>query len=174
MTPSAKEVDPRHFREVMGQFASGVTVITTLHDGEIRGMTANAFMSGSLEPPLCVISVAKRARTHVCLQETRRFVVNILAHDQSEVAIHFSGRPSPKAMIEIGRIDGIPMLQNVCAHLAADIVAEHDCGDHTLFIGHLFHMDADASRDPLVYHEGRFGTLVHTKQDQLVPAPEFW
>jgi flavin reductase (DIM6/NTAB) family NADH-FMN oxidoreductase RutF len=168
------EIDPREFRRVMGQFASGVTVITTIHDGEVRGMTANAFMSGSLEPPLCVVSVAKRARMHRLVQETGRFVVNVLAHHQSEVAIHFSGRPNPKAIIELGWIDGLPMLRDALAHMAANIVAEHECGDHTLFVGHLFHIDAGKFGQPLLYHQSRFASLLHTKQDQVITVPEFW
>lgn len=168
------EIDPREFRRVMSQFASGVTVITTIHDGEIRGMTANAFMSGSLEPPLCVVSIAKRARMHGLVHESRRFVVNVLAHDQSDVAIHFAGRQSPNAVIELGWIDGLPMLRDALAHMAADIVAEHECGDHTLFVGQLFHIDAAKFGQPLLYHQSRFATLLHTKQDQVITVPEFW
>ena len=69
-------VDHMLFRRVMGSFATGVTVITTEARGEVRGMTANAFMSGSLEPPLCVISVAKRARIHPLLVEAGHFGVS--------------------------------------------------------------------------------------------------
>ncbi len=167
-------IDPLEFRRVMGQFATGVTVISTIHDGEMRGMTANAFMSGSLEPPLCVVSIAKRARIHAVIGESRRFVVNVLAHHQSEVAIHFSGRPSSKAIVELGWIHGLPMLRDALAHMAADIVAEHECGDHTLFIGQLFHIDAGKFGQPLLYHQSRFASLLHSKQDQAIMVPEFW
>lgn len=167
-------IDPLEFRRVMGQFATGVTVISAIHAGEMRGMTANAFMSGSLEPPLCVVSIAKRARMHGLISETRRFVVNVLAHHQSEVAIHFSGRPSPRAIIDLGWIHGLPMLRDALAHLAAEIVAEHECGDHTLFIGRLFHIDAGKFGQPLLYHQSRFASLLHSKQDQAITVPEFW
>ena len=73
------EIDPAHFRRVMGRFASGVTVITAEVNSEIRGMTANAFMSGSLTPPLCIVSIAKRARMHPHLTTAGKFAVNILA-----------------------------------------------------------------------------------------------
>ena len=66
------EIDPRLFRRVMGRFASGVTVITAGHGDDVRGMTANAFMSASLDPPLCVVSIAKRARLHAHLAEAER------------------------------------------------------------------------------------------------------
>lgn len=167
-------IDSGEFRRVMGQFVTGVTVVTTVHDGEIRGMTANAFMSGSLDPPLCVVSIAKRAHMHELAKKAGRFVVNVLAHDQDDLAIHFAGRPRGDATIELRWIDGLPALRDALAHMAADIVAEHDCGDHTLFVGHLFHLDATENGRPLVYHQSRFGGLLHTRQDQVIPVPEFW
>jgi flavin reductase (DIM6/NTAB) family NADH-FMN oxidoreductase RutF len=168
------EIDPVQFRKVMGQFATGVTVVTTLGGGKVHGMTANAFMSGSLEPPLCVISVAKRARMHKHLGASGRFVVNVLAHDQAHLAVHFSGRADPRLRVEMGWIDGLPMLSGALAHLAADVVDTQACGDHTLFIGQLFFLDAARARTPLLYHESRFASLVHRKDDDQVPAPEFW
>jgi flavin reductase (DIM6/NTAB) family NADH-FMN oxidoreductase RutF len=79
----------------MSRFATGVTVITVREGDHVRGMTANAFMSGSLEPPLLVVSVAKRARMHACLLAAERFGVNILAEKQEEVSEHFAGRLNP-------------------------------------------------------------------------------
>src|SRR5579871_3442638 len=87
------EIDPAHFRRVMGRFATGVTVITATVAGETRGMTANAFMSGSLDPPLCVVSVGKKARMHGFLLESGHFGVNILARGQEALIGHFAGRP---------------------------------------------------------------------------------
>ena len=81
------------FRRVMASFVTGVTVVTTQVRDEIRGMTANAFMSGSLDPPLCVISVALKARMHAFLVEAGHFGVNILARGQEPLIGHFSGRP---------------------------------------------------------------------------------
>jgi flavin reductase len=168
------EIRAGQFRRVIGQFATGVTVVTTVHDGEMHGMTANAFMSGSLEPPLCVVSIARRAQMHGHLLRAGRFAVNVLAHDQADVAFHFAGSPDSRALIEMEWVNGLPLLRDACAHLAAETVTTHDCGDHTLFVGHLFHMDASNARAPLLYHESRFGTLIHRKDDQGVPGPEFW
>jgi flavin reductase (DIM6/NTAB) family NADH-FMN oxidoreductase RutF len=169
-----KGIDAVQFRKVMGQFATGVTVVTTARDGETRGMTANAFMAGSLDPPFCLVSVAKRANMHGHLTAAARFAVNVLAHDQSELALHFAGNPNPRAMIEMDWVNGLPVLRGACAHMAANVVATHDCGDHTLFVGHLFHMDTSNARAPLLYHESRFGSLVHRKEDQFFSGPEFW
>ena len=104
------EIDPPHFRKVMGRFATGVTVITASTGGESHGMTANAFMSGSLDPPLCVVSVAKRAHMHAYLDEARRFAVNILAESQADHANHFAGRLIPGLEPRFVEIDGIPTL----------------------------------------------------------------
>src|ERR1700678_2031463 len=86
--------DTELFRKTMGGFATGVTVITVDATGGPHGMTANAFMSGSLAPPLCVVSVAKRANTHGMIVAARRFGVNILGQEQRDLALYFSGKKS--------------------------------------------------------------------------------
>jgi len=168
----AHEIDPTHFRKVMGRFATGVTVITVRSDGEAHGMTANAFMSGSLDPPLCVISVAKRAHMHKHLAGAERFAVNVLATGQADFATHFAGRPVPGLNIRFGDMDGVPVLADASAHITANIVARHDCGDHTILIGHITMMQAD-ERPPLLYHDGRYAALVPTHGPET-PLPEFW
>jgi flavin reductase (DIM6/NTAB) family NADH-FMN oxidoreductase RutF len=166
------EIDPAEFRRVMGRFASGVTVITAEVHGETRGMTANAFMSGSLAPPLCIVSVAKRAHMHGHLREAGRFAVNILAAGQGDHATHFAGRPNPGIDVAITRVGGIPTLGESCAWMTAEIAATHDCGDHTIFIGHIQKMAAN-DRPPLLYHAGRYAGLVPIGEPN--PAmPEFW
>src|SRR5580693_10682216 len=92
-SPAESGVNHELFRRVMASFVTGVTVITTQVRGELRGMTANAFMSGSLEPPLCVVSVGKKARMHAFLLESGHFGVNILARGQETLIGHFAGRP---------------------------------------------------------------------------------
>ncbi len=168
----AHEIDPRHFRKVMGRFATGVTVITATAHGETRGMTANAFMSGSLEPPLCVVSVTKRAHMHDHLIAAGRFVVNILAVGQEDFANHYSGHPLPGLDPSFEPVAGVLALPMASAWITAEVVAEHDCGDHTIFIGHIRFMAAD-ERPPLVYHAGRYASLVPTR-DAVAPVPEFW
>ena len=109
------------FRRVMGSFATGVTVITTEARGEVRGMTANAFMSGSLEPPLCLVSVGKRARLHPLLIEAGHFGVSILAKDQEKLSTHFAGGPVadiPPQFVYIGRT---PVLANVSAIIDSEL-----------------------------------------------------
>lgn len=165
-------IDPPHFRRVMGRFATGVTVITASADGETRGMTANAFMSGSLHPPLLIVSIAKRAHMHAHIQAAGAFGVNILAAGQEEIANHFAGRPDPQLNVEFAIVGGIPTLKAAAAAMTAGISALHDCGDHTLVIGHIRSMTAD-DRPPLLYHAGRFAALLPIREEMPV-MPAFW
>jgi flavin reductase (DIM6/NTAB) family NADH-FMN oxidoreductase RutF len=167
------EVDPVLFRHVMSRFATGVTVITAEHQGETRGMTANAFMSGSLEPPLCVVSIAKRAHMHAAMLAARHFGVNILAEDQMEVSEHFAGRLNPRLAVGFDMMGPAPVLAVASARVAAEIAAHHDCGDHTIFIGHILKLDS-SDRPPLLYHAGRYHGLDAGRGHPGVGAPEFW
>jgi flavin reductase (DIM6/NTAB) family NADH-FMN oxidoreductase RutF len=165
-------LDPVHFRRVMGRFATGVTIIVADIAGDTRGMTANAFMSGSLEPPLCVVSIAKRAHMHGHLAAAARFSVNILAAGQENLATHFAGRPVPGLSVAFDEIDGIPAIGGAAATIAAEVTAEHDCGDHTIFIGRIISMTAH-DRPPLVFHASRFAALVPLREE-APSLPEFW
>ena len=116
----------------MGRFATGVTIITAEADGGVRGMTANAFMSGSLTPPLCIISVSRKARLHGTLSGIGGvFGVSMLAQGQEVISRHFAGQGPTEPDLLFEHMQGVPVLANVCAALAAEIEARHDCGDHT-------------------------------------------
>lgn len=168
------EIDQRLFRRVMSRFATGVTVITARDGDEVRGMTANAFMSGSLEPPLLVISVAKRAHMHACLLAAKRFGVNILGELQEEVSEHFAGRPNPRLSVSFEERERAPVLADACARIAAETLVRHDCGDHTIFIGHILHMEAN-DRAPLLYYAGRYRSLDSDAHiDHRISVLEFW
>ena len=113
------EIDPAHFRRVMGRFATGVTVITATVAEETRGMTANAFISGSLDPPLCVVSVTKRAHMHPHLTKAGRFAVNILASGQEHYATHYSGRPIAGLRVNFHAVGGVAILADASAWMTA-------------------------------------------------------
>jgi flavin reductase (DIM6/NTAB) family NADH-FMN oxidoreductase RutF len=165
-------VEPAHFRRVMSRFATGVTVIVATAHGETRGMTANAFMSGSLDPPLCVVSIAQRAHMHQHLQAAQNFSVNILAAGQENYATHFGGRPVPGFAAAFASLAGVPTLAAASAQIAAEIAARHSCGDHTIFIGCIRGMTAD-ERPPLLYHAGHYAALGLIRAVDT-PVPEFW
>jgi flavin reductase (DIM6/NTAB) family NADH-FMN oxidoreductase RutF len=172
-TETMPPIDTVLFRRVMGSFTTGVTVITVESGDEVRGMTANAFMSGSLAPPLCIISVAKKARMHDLLAQAGHFGVSILARDQELVSQHFARQGAIEPDLSFEHIEGIPVLAGVSASLGATIETRHDCGDHTLFIGRIVGLRAD-SRSPLVYHGGKYATLDYKKEVPADPAVDFW
>ncbi len=166
-------VDSRLFRRVMGRFATGVTVITAEAEGGVRAMTANAFMSGSLSPPLCIVSVAKKARLHGALDKAGHFGVSMLAQGQEAISQHFAGQGVEQPEVLFEHMSGVPVLAGVSAAIAAEIVARHDCGDHSLFIGHIVGM-RDDERPPLVFHGGKYATVHYRKETPADPAIDFW
>jgi flavin reductase len=166
-------VDSKLFRRVMGRFATGVTVITAEVEGGVRGMTANAFMSGSLTPPLCIVSVATKARLHTALNEAGHFGVSMLAQGQEAISQHFAGQGMEQPEVLFEHMNGVPVLANVSAAIAAEIVARHDCGDHSLFIGHILAM-RDDERLPLVFHAGKYATVHYRKEKSADPWIDFW
>jgi flavin reductase (DIM6/NTAB) family NADH-FMN oxidoreductase RutF len=167
-------IDAALFRKVMGTFASGVTVVTTMAGGQVRGMTVSAFMSGSLEPPLCVVSIRKAARMHPLLIEAGHFGVSILAKHQERISAHFASRQASDLAPEYVWAGRTPMLAGTAAVIAADTAAVYDCGDHTLFVGHIRHL-ATSVHPPLLVHQGRYAAVSHAAAE---PSSEwvvdFW
>jgi len=166
-------VDLMLFRRVMGSFATGVTVITAEAEGGVRGMTANAFMSGSLSPPLCIISVARKAKLHTLLATSRTFGVSMLAQGQEAISRHFAGQGPTEPELLFEHMAGVPVLANVCAALAAEVEARHDCGEHSLFIGRVLGL-RDDDRLPLVFHGGKYATLHYKTTKAPEAAIDFW
>lgn len=164
MTATADTTAPftaRDFRNAMGQFASGVVVISALSDTGPHAMTANAFMSGSLEPPLVVISVAVTAKMHALLQTAPGFGVSILSNLQEKTSNHFAGRRSPDFDPVFTDLDGMPLIRGAAVRLATDTVHAYPCGDHTLFVGQVRALEQAAPGEarPLLYHTGRYAAL---------------
>jgi flavin reductase (DIM6/NTAB) family NADH-FMN oxidoreductase RutF len=159
LTPKAPAVDEaaRELRTVMGRFATGVTVITTAHRNTIHGMTANAFLSVSLRPPLVLVSLG-RCRMGEMLPRTRRYGVSVLAHDQKHLAAHFAAqKPSPTPP-EFTFHNDVPLLEGALAHLVCHVVDVHTAGDHELWIGEIEHLD-ERDGEPLLFYTGKFGTV---------------
>jgi flavin reductase (DIM6/NTAB) family NADH-FMN oxidoreductase RutF len=173
MSTAMTAPDPTLFRRVMGRFATGVTIITAEGEGGVRGMTANAFMSGSLTPPLCIISVSKKARLHGTLEASRHFGVSMLAQGQEAISRHFAGQGPTEPDLLFEHMQGVPVLANVCAALAAEIEARHDCGDHSLFVGRVLGL-RDDDRPPLVFHGGKYATLHYKATKAPEAAIDFW
>lgn len=157
-------VDANSFRHVVGTFATGVTVITTGREGAYHAMTANAFLSLSLEPITVLVSVEKSANTYPVIDSAGAFTVNILAEDQEEVSRLFAN----KAMQErhslkdtpftLGK-NGVPRLEHCLAYVECNTIQKYDGWDHTIFIGEV--VDAEVARDvpALLYFRSSYRRL---------------
>jgi flavin reductase len=173
-------IDPRAeqqrlFRQVMGRFATGVTVVTTQLDGETFGMTANAFMAGSLEPLLCVVSINRNAQMHGRLLKSGRYGVSFLSQEHQHLAAHFAGRRIEHLVPEFEMAGDTPVLKRAVATVAADVVSTAECGDHTLFVGRITTLRLGEAGRPLLYYGGRYGRLDgRFELDKTEPPPEFW
>lgn len=150
------EMDDRLFRDAMGKFATGVTVLLTENDGEIHGMTANGFMSVSLSPKLVVISIGEKAKFLEKVSQSKKYTVNILAEDQEHYSRHFAGRPGEAVDFEI--LAEQPVLKGAIAQLTCEVVSEHVEGDHTLFIGKVVDLRLE-EKDPLLFFGGKYRKL---------------
>lgn len=152
-------IDSRAFRNVLGHFTTGVTIVTAEVAGELFGMTANAFASVSLAPPLVLVSVARTAQLHPRIAEAGRFAISILGEEHESVSAHFAGRPDPMLALEWRRhASGTPVLAGALATIDCVLERAIDVGDHTLYIGAVQAADAREGA-PLVYHKGRYRAL---------------
>lgn len=152
-------MDDRLFRTAMGKFATGVTVIATDVEGDVHGMTANAFMSVSLSPKLVVISIGEKAKILEKIKQSQTFSVNILAAEQQELSMIFAGQIKEPREVIFDRLDGKPVLAGAVAQIACEVSAEHVEGDHTLFIGKVTDIKLQDA-EPLLFYSGRYRTLL--------------
>ncbi len=147
------------FRRTLGKFATGVTVITVEVGDQVHGMTANAFMSVSLKPPLVAISVDRRARMHALLHEGRRFGVSVLSSEQSALSDHFAGRAQGGAPeYRFASIHDTPLVDGALANVVARVVRSYWGGDHSLFLGQVEYARYGEGR-PLLFHAGQYERL---------------
>lgn len=159
-TFSAKE-----FRSTVGAFATGVTVVTTRGEEHAYGMTANAFSSVSLDPPLilvCVISPSEGA-DHIARNGV--FAVNILGVDQEPLSRYFASRDRPKGRDAFAEVphrfaaSGAPILEGSPAFLDCRLHTTHEAGDHLIFIGEVLELEVRDGREPLLFHGGGYRLL---------------
>jgi flavin reductase (DIM6/NTAB) family NADH-FMN oxidoreductase RutF len=150
------------FRKAMGSFATGVTVITVDHEGEVHGMTANAFTSVSLDPLLVLVCVDRRARTHAHLHAKKRFGVNVLAEDQRAISEYYAlasathQNAEQEAEARFDRTNhGTPVLHGALAYLECRLHSAQDAGDHTIFIAEVEDVVVREG-NPLLYFRGGY------------------
>jgi flavin reductase (DIM6/NTAB) family NADH-FMN oxidoreductase RutF len=153
--------DPQELRRVMGHFATGVTIVTTMdRSGTPFGLTANAFASLSLQPPLALVCVDKAVQCYSCFQDSGVFAVNILSEGQEEISRRFATKGIDKfAGIEWSRGEsGAALLARALGHVECKIIQSHDGGDHTIYVGEVIRAAAEGDR-PLIFYKGKYHRL---------------
>ncbi|MBD3788550.1 MAG: flavin reductase family protein [Sphingomonadales bacterium] len=155
-------IDPRDLRDACGSFATGVTVISTRTADGDHGMTANAFMSVSLDPPLITVSLDHKCRLRGKIRDSGRYAVSVLSETMTGLALHFAGRPDPAHAAPsepFEPCDGLPVVRGAACIFLAEVAQEVEAGDHTLFIGRVTRIARDPQARPLLFAAGRFGAL---------------
>ncbi|TWE08776.1 flavin reductase (DIM6/NTAB) family NADH-FMN oxidoreductase RutF [Neobacillus bataviensis] len=152
-------MDDRQFRNAMGKFATGVTVVATEVEGSVHGMTANAFMSVSLSPKLVVVSISERAQMLEKINQSGKFSVNILSSSQQDLSMIFAGQQKNHQEVKFERLGEVPVLDGAVAQIACEVSAAHIEGDHTLFIGRVTDINIE-DFEPLIYFSGKYRSLV--------------
>ncbi|MEA2687222.1 MAG: 3-hydroxy-9,10-secoandrosta,3,5(10)-triene-9,17-dione monooxygenase reductase component [Actinomycetota bacterium] len=154
-------IDEARYRQVLGHFATGVTVVTGQDDAGPAGLAVNSFTSVSLDPPLVAFSVGKKSTTWPRIRATGRLTVNILSADQESVSRRFAS-----SVAGADRFDGLgwhpspagsPVVDGALAWIDATVDAEHDAGDHVMVIARVSAMDVVHEGAPLVFYRGGYG-----------------
>jgi 3-hydroxy-9,10-secoandrosta-1,3,5(10)-triene-9,17-dione monooxygenase reductase component len=151
----------RRFRDVLGRYASGVTVVTTMWAGQPVGMTCQSFTSVSLDPPLVAFLPTKQSRAFASIQRAGKFCVNFLAAGQDELSNAFASRGEDKfAGVEWSRSaeTGSPLLAGIVGHVDCTVHAVHEAGDHYLVMGKVVDLAVGDAEDPLLFYRGAYRT----------------
>ncbi len=155
--------DSTLYRQVLGQFATGVTLVTTLSDGEPWAMTANSFTSISLHPPLVLVAVTHGLRTNDAIRRSRAFGVSILAADQMWLAKRFGSRIRPDNQFGDvpmrSAVTGSPLIEGSLAWLDCELADMVEQGDHTVFFGHVVDLSLGRTADPLLYYSSGYARI---------------
>ena len=153
--------DPRQFRDALGQFPTGVTVVTARGgNGEKLGMTVSSFNSVSLSPPLILWSIDKNSLSFDAFTSAASFAIHVLAADQSELSRRFANRGTDKfaGLANSVGLRGDPILDGYAACFECDTTATHDAGDHVIIIGRVLAFTT-REKAPLIFHRGRYAEI---------------
>ena len=158
MDKAAQPFDPKDFRQALGMFATGVTIVTAqAEDGALVGVTANSFNSVSLDPPMVLWSLAKKARSLPVFSTTPHWNVHILSNEQEELSNRFAKAGEDKfAGLDLDvSSNSAPLLKGCSARFQCRTAFQYEGGDHTIFVGEVTHYDS-ANRPPLLYVTGGY------------------
>ena len=159
MNARFEHIDPRALRDACGAFATGVTVISTRTDEGDHGMTANAFMSVSLDPPMIAISLDHKSKLLDKVRASGRYAVSILSDEMEKLAMHFAGRFDPDHADPFEELDGLPVVPGAASVFVCDVAQDVEAGDHVVFIGQVTRLERASGARPLLFHGGKFGGL---------------
>ena len=157
-----REFSGDEFRRTLGAFATGVTVITTHGEADAYGMTANAFSSVSLDPPLVLVCVISGTRGAEVIEQNGVFAVNILGADQEPISRFFASRDRPGGRAGFAEashttaVTGSPILEGAGGFLDCRLVDSHEAGDHFIFIGEVVALGFEDEFVPLLFHGGKY------------------
>lgn len=155
--PSLQTCTPALYRQVMGAFPTGVTIMTLAHSGGRVGVTASSFNTVSLDPPLILWSLSLTAPSLGAFRRTEYFAVNVLAGGQDEIALRFA-RAADDKFAGVQALDGVtgaPLIAGALAHIECRVAARYPAGDHEIIVGEVLHLCRDEG-EPLVFRAGRF------------------
>jgi flavin reductase (DIM6/NTAB) family NADH-FMN oxidoreductase RutF len=162
---ASQQFTGRDFRDAVGGFATGINVITTRGEDHAYGMTANAFTSVSLDPPLILVCIGTSATGSDIVRRNGVFAVNILSSEQEPLSRYFASKDRPKgrdafrAVPHHEEVTGSPILNGVAGFLDCRVHAEHEAGDHLIFIGEVVALGSEPRVQPLLFHAGQYRLL---------------
>lgn len=158
----SQDVDGPTLRRIAGHFPTGVTIVTTLHEGRPCGLTVNSFASVSLDPPTVLICLGHTARAYTCVEATGRFAVNVLAEHQEAIARVFADKTIEEKFAGLRHgpsPGGQPLLEGIHAWLDCEVTARHPGGrTHTIFVARVTAVGVGEGQ-PLLFHLGTYGRI---------------
>lgn len=165
-------IDPQSFRQALGTFVTGVTIVTArAPDGQPIGLTVSSFNSVSLDPPLVLWSLSLKSASLPSFREARSWAVHVLSVGQEEISARFATPGADRfAGLDIGDgPEGAPQLPEFAARFGCEATFEYEGGDHAIFVGHVENLQR-RDAEPLVYHGGRYGRVRQPAEDLSKPA----
>jgi 3-hydroxy-9,10-secoandrosta-1,3,5(10)-triene-9,17-dione monooxygenase reductase component len=159
--PAPPTIEAAHFRAVLGHYATGVTIITALHDGKPYGLAANSFTSVSLDPPLVLVCMARTSKSWPKIRDSGAFAVNVLSERQEEVSRRFGDRGGDR-FAGLGwkpGDTGSPVFSDALAFVECRVEAEYAGGDHVIVVGRVIDLGVIQEGRPLIFWRGGYGSL---------------
>lgn len=151
-------MDKRLFRNAMGKFATGITVVSTDYQNDVKGITVNSFMSLSLDPTLIAISIAKTASIYQIIQEVDTFGISVLSENQKEESMIYANQKEAEKSAKFIDLAGTPVLENALVQLSCETESAVEAGDHMIYIAKVNDLKINDG-NPLLYFSGSYQQL---------------